>query len=344
MLLSIVMVAILLIITLPRIRIKDCQYDKNIISIDESTCLKGIMCVCIFLHHFSGWIIPQTPVIYFFSHCGSFMVSVFFFLSGYGLKISTSKKALNKSFLPKRLVKILVPYWICEIIYICFNKFLSVGSDIDLSLTNILLSIFTLRDVVMFSWYVTATVFLYLVFFFTSKIKKANHTLCVFVILVSAFAFVPDLWTTFVAFPLGMLVAQKENIFSKLCNKKYGLLLVCTIILTIVAIVPKYIGQTLNNQIMMNISDATSGSLFAFIVFLIIIKVEIKNKILLFLGKISYEFYLLHGLMIFFVNKFIGIESPVAFCLISLVSIIISSSIVNLIQKRITNLTNKKLS
>lgn len=344
MFLSVVMVAILMVITIPRINIKNCKSDESIISVDESICIKGIMCVTIFLHHFSGWIVPQTPIIYFFSHCGSFMVSVFFFLSGYGLKKSTTNKTLNKSFLYKRLVKLFIPYWVCEIIYICFDKFSSVGFDMELSFKKILLSIFTLQEVVMFSWYVTATIFLYVVFYFTSKIKKIDHTLCVLIILVLAFAFVPDLWTTFFAFPLGMFIAQKEKLFVKLNNKKYILILTSTILITAIIIIPKYIGQSLGNQIIMNLSDAASGSLFAFIIFLIITKVKIGNKILVFLGKISYEFYMLHGLMIFFVNKFVGIEKPVAFCIISFISIITISTIVNQIQKRIVNLINKKLS
>lgn len=344
MLLSVIMVTILAVIILPGINKKACRTEGNIISIDESTGIKGIMCVSIFLHHFSGWIVPQTPIIYFFSHCGSFMVSVFFFLSGYGLKKSTNNKILNKSFLIKRLIKIFIPYWICEIIYICFNKFLSVGDDIDLNFKNIFLSVLTLREVVYFSWYVTATIFLYLVFFFTSKTKKLDHTLCVFIVLALAFAFVPDLWTTFFAFPLGMLISQKENIFVKLNNKKYFLVLASAILLTAIAIVPKYIGQSLNNQILMNLSDAASGSFFAFVVFLIVTKVKIGNKVLLFLGKISYEFYLLHGLMIFFINKFVGIEKPVVFCLISLASIIVLSTIVNIVQKKIITFTSKKLS
>ncbi len=343
MLLSIMIILLLAVITFPGIKLKNSQPDQAVLSVDESTSLKGLMCVTIFLHHFSGWIVPQTPVIYILSHCGSFMVSVFFLLSGYGLTKSSRTSNLPNTFLIKRLVKLFIPYWLCEIIYLIFNCFSSVRPNVELNAKNIIASVFTLSEVVSFSWYVTATIFLYIVFFFTSKIKKSNHALCVFVILLAVVAFVPDLWVTFFAFPLGMIFAQKESLFSKLSNKKYILILAAIILITIVAIVPKYIGQNLGSQALMNLSDAISGTLFASIIFLIATKFKISNRILLFFGKISYEFYLMHGLMISFISKFAGPEKPIVFCLASLISIIFVSTAVNFIQQKISSPIIKKL-
>lgn len=131
-----------------------------------------------------------------------------------------------------------------------------------------------------------------------------------------------------------MIVAQKENIITKINNKKYILLLGASIIVTMGAIVLKYIGQNMSSQTLMNISDAVSGTLFALIVYLIVMKLKICNKILNFLGKISYEFYLLHGLAISFISKFTGPEKPIIFCFVSLISIILAATAVNFIQRK----------
>lgn len=178
MILSLIILLLFAVLILPGIKKKNLSDGQAVLSVDESTSLKGLMCVTIFLHHFSGWIVPQTPVIYVLSHCGSFMVSVFFFLSAYGLAKSNKTGDLPDTFLLKRLVKLFIPYWLCEIIYLIFNNFLSVTPNVELNLKNIIASVFTLKEVVSFSWYVTATIFLYIVFFVTSKIKKINHAIC----------------------------------------------------------------------------------------------------------------------------------------------------------------------
>lgn len=62
----------------------------NTISIDNSNCIKGIMAICVVLHHLSG----RTNLTGMFSDFGAIAVGCFFFISGYGLYTSYTKKGL----------------------------------------------------------------------------------------------------------------------------------------------------------------------------------------------------------------------------------------------------------
>ena len=75
--------ALVLLITLPCIKISFKRF--NPLSKENSSNVKGLLCILIFYHHFTGWFVDKGIIFYVLSHIGSFIVGVFFFLSAYGL-------------------------------------------------------------------------------------------------------------------------------------------------------------------------------------------------------------------------------------------------------------------
>ena len=81
MALSVFCVGVLLLLALVGIRVLP-KGNYEPLSPADSTGFKGLLCVAVLFHHFSGWIPDPNPVVYVFSHCGSYIVACFFFLSG----------------------------------------------------------------------------------------------------------------------------------------------------------------------------------------------------------------------------------------------------------------------
>ena len=80
------------------------------LGVQSTNGLKGFLALGIVFHHLSEWI---TTGIEFsnFSYMGTYIVSVFFFLSGYGLYIQNERKeGYLDNFLVKRLSRILIPF------------------------------------------------------------------------------------------------------------------------------------------------------------------------------------------------------------------------------------------
>ena len=96
---------------------------------DATLPLRGVLALCIVLHHLSLRLMYMIPEASFFNlsefiKWGEPIDSVFFFMSGYGLIKSFLKKGTNylDGFLTGRLSKIMIPYIICCVLYIPFNN------------------------------------------------------------------------------------------------------------------------------------------------------------------------------------------------------------------------------
>lgn len=333
---SVSVVIVLLILILPKIRIKTETFG---ITKQETVAIKGILCLMIFLNHFSGWFANPDLILYFFIHCGSFMVSVFFFLSAYGIcKSSDIKKQTFKS-LVLRILKIFIPFWISDFIYLLIHYSMDIPLNIEVTKKAILLSVVNLSEIVYSSWFVSAIVFLYIIYFFSLKIKNANTIWLLFIVLIVASFIVPEIWLTYFAFPVGLLISKKESLFISLNKRKYILTLIFTVIFVLSAILFKYFCEAnSDNTYLSSMSDALSGASFAFLVYMLLTRIHIGNKVLLFIGEISYEIYLIHGLGIFFANKFFTPEQPYAFIFVALIFTFVTSFIVNRINKLIFKL------
>ena len=252
---------------------------------DYTTVLKGLCCIIVILVH-----IPYVHGNAVQNAAGSFgyiCVTLFFMFSAYGLTWSVkNKEGYLNNFFSKRVLALLTPYIIiCLLISICGFKVFYGG-------TNFVFVIF------MF----------YIIFYLSHKYisnKYRDILICGFVILYS---FVGQIANDFFGFENIILKWQTESlgfmygiIFANIIEKfkekvekhyavKIGILAVISGVLGIAYLKYKYVLFT-GDYILRIIL----GIFIIMLVFTVTVHFRIGNVFTKYLGKISYEVFLLHG-------------------------------------------------
>lgn len=279
--------------------------------------LKGIFAVTVVVYHL-GMLTNNVGSKILIYCSGDFAVKFFFFCSGYGLLTQYKKYQARgvdytKGFLSKHLPKLLVPLLVLTIIYTLFfiNEGFYYGRP---SFTfNLVVDLFLNNGfyVVYNAWFVLELLLLYIVFFLSFRFGKKNGgvSCCVILTLVLMCAFYMlstyKEWTNFwyystFAFAVGVIYAEyKENIdtFLKKHFKAVTYILFPMLICTMIAFFAIKKG-TENKVGITSAENIVLTPLFLLSLMVLLTKVQPGcKKIWSFIGEISYELYLVHGLM-----------------------------------------------
>ena len=303
MLLDLLFVTLLLIV-LSKIKIimPPKNYNDDFMSVRSCNSYKGFFALIVILHHISqrisGGFLSAD-----FTRVGYLAVAVFLFLSGYGLqKQNLSKSDYSRGFLLKRIPVILIPYILMTMIYWLIYALLGDVRSFGTLWHNFIVNG---DPIVWFSWYVVCILYFYVGFYILMKIFKHNRAVTIFggivfcvlyILICSKLGF--GLWwyqTSFV-FVLGIIFSSYEERIVKFIKKYY--LTVLLFSLTSFIVLAKYKWEIY----WLIPSIKTEFTLVALLAFLFILcfitltlKITINNKPLDFLGKISFETYMVQG-------------------------------------------------
>ena len=368
-----VIFVILAIVMLIRVKPKRIgEFHEDFLSLQVSKGLLGASAIFIILHHISQKYGTSTSAgaLHVLEDFGVCFVGLFFFFSGYGLMKSVLKKDhYMKGFLRKRYASILIPFYICTIIFVLYNIWK--GAKYTSNELISFLSGWILLNTHM--WYIVEIAVLYLAFYIFNRLLKNKGIiiLCmaVFVILMmigslllvhGKYWFQGEWWynTTFL-FVIGMMIANWEKQIIGFVKKWYYLVLV--ICIGAFAIFYKATMYMLKaHSYWSEVPGVTKGYqdkfltlscqlpmviAFVLMILLVTMKIQFKNKILDFLGMISLEIYLLHGLFLdlFFTGKS-AISDPFIYTFAVIGASIILAAVVHYICKFLISLIvkNKK--
>ncbi|MGJ1330585.1 acyltransferase family protein [Sphingobacterium siyangense] len=258
--------------------------------------LKGISCLLIICYHLNFHV--STPIVAFASNWGAPVVSIFLFISGYGLMASYLKKGAQylKGFLKKRLWRVCEPLFIVTVIYLTLQYF-DRGSFETGQLSGLINKGITPLP---FSWFAYSIIIFYTFFFISFRWK--NITLPYKILFMSLLAIGYMLiilttdykrawWVSSMAFLSGLIYRYNEQHIITFTHKKW-----IHFILTPIACGVIYLLVQTKIEILFSI-------VYFIIPALIVNLLSFLNwnggKIFTYLGKISYEVYLLHGLWIY---------------------------------------------
>ncbi|MCL5784637.1 MAG: acyltransferase [Patescibacteria group bacterium] len=272
--------------------------------------LKGLAILAVIFSHIGYFLSTNTSFLFPLSISAGVGVNLFLFLSGFGLTISSLKNKLPIiNFYKKRLWRLYLPLWIVVTVLFILDKILLNINYSGNTIVQTYLGWFPhadlYRDADSPLWYFSAIVFYYLIFPFLFWRKwpylspllvfLSGFLLLQFSLPVSGGVY--GLYTLHtLAFPLGMLFAVVYNHYENSLNwgktgwnkrvVKYPLLLFL-ILLFIYTSFNSGVGQ--GRVMEQGISIVTM--LCAIFIFLI---KDVRFLFLSFLGKYSYEIYLIH--------------------------------------------------
>ena len=296
--------------------------------------MRGFWCLIIVLVH------TPTPyqntiqdMIGSFAYVG---VTYFFLTSAYGLSLTNSKKKYNIMLWKNRFIKLLIPCFIVNIISV-FSTALLLHNPINIP------NIFKINQWVI--WLIIAYIF-WIMSHQCNLSKYSNHLTCLLIIVFSLTIYIlqksnhyhynswaPEIYGFIWGILLFVLFNKFKSYFKTNWFTKNIILGLVSLILGVTYLKTKYIfffgGYFI--KIILGLS---------ILLFMLALntKLSIENKITLFLGKISYEIYLIHGFIFTLVSRiFKSIESGF-YLLLSIIITVLLSIIVNYISKKIINI------
>lgn len=286
------------------------------LSVDSALPLRGIMAIAIVLHHMSekttgGVLFP------FMQHMGYLIVAVFFFLSGYGLMISYLSKGsiYLKSFWKKRILYLFCIFALVSAVYSIYYLLIGKFKPSLMIAAN--------------SWYIIIQILLYIIFWFSFSAfgRKAGivsvfvfQTILMFVLIWTGKA---GIWyISNYGFTAGIIWAEKKETMDALLNKHYWICVVVSVaIFALFSALPLFIGGY-------DICRIISSVAFCLIVVLILYRIKIVGKLWSWLGGISLEIYLLHGLVITLLKNSFHVQNGFLWSVLTIViSVLIAAPV-----------------
>lgn len=290
----------------------------------NSNKIKGLLAILIIMHHLSIYI-KDVILFKILTIIGIIAVSAFFFYSGYGLMTSYLKKeSYIKDFLNKRIMKIVIPY----IIAIMFTG-LAYLLTRQLTPRKIFNSLVEGEPIVRFSWYVLAIIILYVVFYLSAKFLKRKKMINIAVfggtilycIVVNNVLGFNNWWVnSCFAFFIGIFWASYKERYTITLKDKNKIIRYAIILLIILFVIigfqfftSEYAAMDIINNtdladdIMRQPIPVINMNIICivllFMLFNILEKVRLNDKVFTFLGNISFEIYLYHGLVMYLLRN-----------------------------------------
>lgn len=235
-------------------------------------------------------------------------VAVFFFLSGYGLmkKRQNAGGVALKGGLARAAAKLLPTFFLASLAYYAYLKL--TGRTIDL-FSNIIHGSSSLP--IPFTWYIPAIMALYAIFYCSDRLFRRDSQFCCAIVVGVALYWVLTAlvfgwpfywWKTIGGFVAGVFFsAQEEKVRSAMSNHPIRCYGVVAVGLAFVVLL-----QHLENFPIRFAADHLFFALIGPAVALVLYKFRLPRVGLAWLGAISYEIYVVHGIFVTELNACLG--------------------------------------
>lgn len=263
-------------------------------NLQETLSLRGLLAICVMLTHLCPYLIKEAPLLIDFCLWGPPSVATFFLLAGYGLGYSYQKKGDGylQSFFKKRLLRLLWPLLFMTIV---FQGFKIYHNNFDW--------IAMLTSPSPMSWFIYALVIWYVGYYFSFKIRKIRKVqlgliwgFTLVYLAITIYLKQYYFYISILPLPIAITYVFYEGKVKTIISNHAKVIwwVVTTVVLVVMgyAIAGQYNAKlpgwgipvyTLVPCVLMYITYYLGGW---------------KNKFTNFLGKISYEFYIVHGFIV----------------------------------------------
>lgn len=311
---------------------KKSEFHEDFLSYPIIKGVQGFAALAVILHHVTQEVTQygryDKGAINVFVDAGVLFTGLFFFCSGYGLIVSMKgKENYLQGFLKKRLPAVLVPFYVCNFLFILVN--LVLGRQVPpLELLLYLSGIVMWNDQM---WFIVELAVLYILFYFSFRKRKSDVSglkkMAVYIVLMNVVSlllghdglpetkglwFFGEWWynTTWLFF-IGMAVAVNYEKVTDFVKKRYKWLLPVGIVVFIglhaaTTWMLSHVGYWMEypghrgylEKLVTFLVQCPMVIVFDLTFILISMKVQFKNRVLSFLGVIALEMYLLQNIFI----------------------------------------------
>lgn len=278
-----------------------------LLSVKESDIFKGIAAWMVIFTHYTTYLSREgisLGILSPFMRLGSLGVGIFFFLSGYGLAVSSRKKEkLGFSFLKKRFINVYVPYVVMQAVaYILLGK----------SYTGVEFVLYIL-GIIEPKWFIIIILLMYLCFWMIDYIglnKYREVISFIFSISLSVTLYMlgfEEYWyATNILFVVGLVSGKYEKKLINFIDLHYGICVLISIIGFGTSIVLYSLGTT-----DLAVLGKTAASVFlVFICMEIVMKFKLNSVVMQWFGKMSLYLYLVHSTIYVFLFKYWDLFLP----------------------------------
>jgi peptidoglycan/LPS O-acetylase OafA/YrhL len=313
---TVIISTVLIVVFLATLRRKK---TSEVFSNEVTNELKGFAILAIIFSHIGYFLVTDHRFLFPLSIAAGVGVNMFFFLSGYGLTVSTLTKNLSPiQFYRLRLLKLFVPLWLILIFFFSLDYFvLDKTYDVSYILYSFF-GIFTTAD--LFTdinsplWYFTPIIFYYILFplLFIRRYPAVTagllYLLGYYIVHLNP-PFLVGVLSLYkvhlIAFPLGVFVAglavHYGPAFSEVCKDLYGPLGKYPVVrrlskagiialLSAVAVYTAYHSNVGGDYLLEEVTSLITGGALL----LLVLIVRFRSSFLIWFGIYSYEIYLLH--------------------------------------------------
>ena len=274
----------------------------------------------------------ETGDMRFFFYYGILAVAFFFFSSGFGLiKRWMTDENYIKGFMRRRTFTVLVPFFICNYIYLTDALLHNITSRNAFGFGELICSFFGIFLINNEMWFAVEIMILYVVFRLVfAKVKKPLTGILIMTVVVlimmtiglfsghsrtgvMSYWFKGEWWyNTIFMFPIGMIYAYKEDQINRVIRKAFVSILTASGILVVLMdhvhrnLISRFIYWTEDysspNPVLDKLAGLGQETLYelVFLIFVVTLmsRVKIGNPVIKFLGKISLEIIMLNYLLI----------------------------------------------
>ena len=265
---------------------------------ENTKAVKGLLALSIILCHLSSHTSYHLPF-FSFSAMGPTGVGCFFFLSGFGCAVSAKKKSYFKWFLRRHTEKILIPYAVMLALWLLVFQ---CGFHEPVL---VLARSFSSGNPVSNSWYVFASMYCYLLFWFSYRRKRKTSFLLIIIglivwIALTAYVLSWDWWyRTIICFAAGIVWGTNYENISLFVRAHFRFFFLFALLFYALAYCsPVVLNGKIASEVVWLINDSSMGFFGALLLAVAMKRFSLVNKGTMFLGEISYELYLFHGLLI----------------------------------------------
>ena len=307
---------------------------EHALSISQTTCINGIFVILVFLSHFCQYVDTSSmpyfqPYLFLRSHLGQLIVAPFLFYSGYGImeQIKTKGNRYVNDIPRKRIIKTWLHFALAIVLFLLVDLFIEAHYPIK----QIILSFFAWESVGNSNWYIFAILCMYIATYVAFKCcsqKKTSIILvgafsCIYIVTMHFFKDGSWWYDTVLCYPAGMALSYSKDKFMR-CIERYKLpaLITCALITLFLYMLQ---GNIIAHELL--------AILFCLDIILICSIIRIENQVLLFLGKHTFEIYILQRIPMILLQNRIG--GGYAYLILSFLSTIAIAVVFRKLERKV---------